>query len=509
MKQKEWNQGLNHIDYDLIEKYTLQKEKLKGRQHTKSVWLRVGALAACLVLIIGAVIMLPLLQNETPSNVETTPSVELNNIVGPHEKLTGSSEQFVVNSSSGEGESVGSGETIPIVEYWDFIVSPWHFIVKVRVVGTYSDEYYDIQTGGNQSPYRLVKMEVLETLHGENMPQYFLYLIPSSLYVDLSAYDALLISMKQCGTEHYVLKNTTQNQMEAFDCPVFSGYKCDFGCVIAFSDGIFDETLWQNEKWSYGYQFGKRNLDSPQDEKSVVRRGDTEEAVIANIYRKKEKELTEKTWGESYQRIPTLATLNVQSQAAKEALEYVKPFENGVFIQTYQSGCADSTGEFSNVVFRRYINGCPTQEEVIINLITEEVTCSEVRYGKEDISKLMDIAEYLANMAKEYSENIPQPPHLGLGMLPGFHIENAELVCLKLSAWYVKVDEKLYGVIKKMWVYEEPMDYGTARCYDFSYILFDMSEMTIIDMEREDLIKIVGTWNIPVKSYYGLSIMGK
>ena len=277
MKKKEWNQGLDHIDYDLVEKYTLQKEKLKSRQHTKSVWLRVGALAACLVIIIGVVIMLPYSPNDTPNDtpsiVETTPSVELNNIVGPHEKLTGSSEQFVVNSSSGEGESVGSEETESIVEYWDFIVSPWHFIVKVRVVGTYSDEYYDIQPGGNQSPYRLVKMEVLETLHGENMPQYFLYLIPSSLYVDLSVYDALLISMKQCGTEHYVLKNTTQNKMEAFNCPVFrdSSDKCDFGCVIAFSDGIFDETLWQNEKWSYGYQFGKRNLDSPQDEKSVVR----------------------------------------------------------------------------------------------------------------------------------------------------------------------------------------------------------------------------------------------
>ena len=74
MKKKEWNQGLDHIDYDLVEKYILQKERLKNNQQQKSVWLRVGALAACLVLILGAVVFLPRLQNDVPIDVETTPS---------------------------------------------------------------------------------------------------------------------------------------------------------------------------------------------------------------------------------------------------------------------------------------------------------------------------------------------------------------------------------------------------------------------------------------------------
>ena len=74
MKKKEWNQGLDHIDYDLVEKYTLQREKLKSNQQQKSVWLRMGALAACLVLIFGAVVFLPRMQNDVPIDVETTPS---------------------------------------------------------------------------------------------------------------------------------------------------------------------------------------------------------------------------------------------------------------------------------------------------------------------------------------------------------------------------------------------------------------------------------------------------
>ena len=39
------------------------------------------------------------------------------------------------------------------------------------------------------------------------------------------------------------------------------------------------------------------------------------------------------------------------------------------------------------------------------------------------------------------------------------------------------------------------------RAYDTSYILFDMSEKTVTELERDDLVEIVGTWNIPTKAY--------
>ena len=536
MKKKEWNQGLDHIDYDLVEKYTLQKEKIKGRQHTKSVWLRVGALAACLVLIFGAVVFLPRLQNDVPIDVETTPSGELNGstndstIVPPTdgdgftsiilnatvfpERLSGQSSQVVVESLvSIDGSSV---EIPPEPStFWNFAVSPWLFVVKARVASTYPDEYHDIQAGGNKSPYRLVKMETLETLHGENMPQYFLYLIPTTLYVDVSAYDSLLISMQQRGTENYVLKNVTQNQMVAFDLPIFGDHmdQCDMGRIIAFNDGVFDETLWQNEKWSYGYQFAKQYFDTVKDEsfvenignlpneKTIVNRGTTEEEAIANLYIKKENDLTEKAWGELYQRIPTPATLNVQTQEAKKAIEYVKPFANGVFVQTYQSGRANSVGEFSQVVFKRYINGCPTQEKITVNLITGEVTYSEVRYTKEDMEKLENISVHLANMAKEYAEDFPEPPHIDSVGSPFYNTQNKELLQLRLSAWYVKVDGKLYGVIETYWKYKGKGIAGTSYwAYDTEFVLFDMAEGTSTKLDRDVLIKIVGNWNVPAKT---------
>ncbi|MBQ8399992.1 MAG: hypothetical protein IJX08_08540 [Clostridia bacterium] len=57
MNKKDWNEGLNHLDPDLIEQYVLQKEELVKKKKVRSVWLRTGALAACLALIVGTILV--------------------------------------------------------------------------------------------------------------------------------------------------------------------------------------------------------------------------------------------------------------------------------------------------------------------------------------------------------------------------------------------------------------------------------------------------------------------
>ena len=65
MKKKEWNEGLNHIDPDLVEKYVEQKDRLRQKnKKPKSVWLRFGAIAACFLLIVSAVIVVPMLRDD-------------------------------------------------------------------------------------------------------------------------------------------------------------------------------------------------------------------------------------------------------------------------------------------------------------------------------------------------------------------------------------------------------------------------------------------------------------
>ena len=72
MKKKEWNEGLNYLDPDLVEKHIEQKEKLRQKkQKMKGIWLRFGAIAACFVLVLSAVIVVPMLQKANLPDVPT------------------------------------------------------------------------------------------------------------------------------------------------------------------------------------------------------------------------------------------------------------------------------------------------------------------------------------------------------------------------------------------------------------------------------------------------------
>lgn len=63
MKKDIWNEGLNHIDADLVEAFVKKSEKLEAKSRTKRIVLRAGALAACLLLITGS---LALFGEKTP-----------------------------------------------------------------------------------------------------------------------------------------------------------------------------------------------------------------------------------------------------------------------------------------------------------------------------------------------------------------------------------------------------------------------------------------------------------
>ena len=499
MKKKEWNEGLDHLDADIIENYIEQKEKLARRKASGGIWLRFGALAACIVLIVSTLFAVPMLWQNAPDPVIPSGDSDTSEGGAPESEgeglppavkdeptifepiiysgqQLGSSLEFVEGSSV----SVSGGGVADEPPAFDFDVG--YFAVKARVVKNHSDIYYKLDVRSEYKPeeYRLIQMEAVEVICGENVPQYFLYLLPSYLYVDMSAYDSLIISMTQLGTEGYVLRNATKNQMEAFEIPIFSDIENlpQLGNVIAFSDGVFDESLWQNGSWRYGYQFGRYYLDNPEYGDLVVCRGDTEGEVIAEI----ESRLSE--WkehlGERY-KAPKVLALNVKSQAAREAIEYVKPFENGVFSQEYYSWGG------SKLIFKRFINGCQTEETITIDLSTEEVTYSEVRYTAEDMAELTDISVYLSERAEEYKEQLPTPPHTDP--------EGKKLLSLNLYAWYVKVDGKLYGVIKTAWRYQEEGDYF-IQYYDDAYVLYDVATDTVADISRDDLIELVGTRNV-------------
>lgn len=501
MTPQEWNEGLNHLDMDLIEDHILMQDKLRRGNRTNRLWLRLGTAAACLSLLAGVFFLSPRpgIESPEPTAVGSEPLTTQPSLPQPFSpdillpapplefdtfaELSGSSLEFVRGSST---EVVSGEQAEPSPPEFQFI--PYEFTAQVRAVESYPDTYYKLDVNSTYKPiaYRLVCMEVLQTLHGENLPRYFLYLLPETLYVDLSVYDSLLIAMSQLGTENYVLRNGTQNRMEACPLPLFSDCqgKPELGNVIAFTDGIFDESLWQNESWRYGYQFGQYYLDNPQHGNLVVRRGSSLEETIAEINRRLE----------SYRRnnshlyhTPTVISWAFETQSAREVLEFVKPFENGVFSQLL-----DTWNTGGQLTFRRYINGCQTEETITVDLVTENVTYSQVRYTAQDLTNLQNIALYLQEKAAEYAQSLPTPPHTDP--------EGKTLLCLNLYAWYAKVDGKLYGVVKTAWRYSQKEDWF-IQYYDDQYVLFDMTADSARDIPRDELLALLGNRNVYTGPY--------
>ena len=93
----------------------------------------------------------------------------------------------------------------------------------------------------------------------------------------VAQYDALLISMTQL-PKNSVLRNG--DMLTSIDYIFIDPQRCpELGNIIAFTDGVFDESLWQDRSWLYGYQFAKHRLDE-NDETLLVSRGSTLEEAL-------------------------------------------------------------------------------------------------------------------------------------------------------------------------------------------------------------------------------------
>lgn len=470
------------------------------RPKPRALWIRWGVVAACACLLLGITLTVPWMMKGAEPTVttsedtiindltseDTEPSTEaplppLNATVSP-EKLTGSSMTFVVGSSTSTDFGVSAAPP-------EFKFDSLGYVVKAKAVEILPDTYYELNVSSTVKPtaYRLIRMKTLESIRGNAMPEEFLYLMRATLVTDLTVYDSLIISMSQHGVENYVLRNGDGQVMEAFPLKLFRDPEDqpELGNMIAFTDGIFDESLWQNKSWLFGYQFARLDLDESSDY-LVVYRGCTEEYTVGCILADIEEwkvHMESQGWGYS---VPSVRTLDFKTEEAKAALAYVQPFENGVFSQQF--------GVQGKVIFRRYINGCQTEETITINLTTEEVTYSEVRYTQEEMSQIGDVAGRLAELAEAYATEVPKPSHVDP--------EGKELRCLNLYGWYAKVDGKVYGVVKTTWIYlEEFMEEGYGypwykAYYDDSYLLYDPETAEWSAVSRDDLTALLGTRNV-------------
>ncbi len=94
MKKQEWNEGMNHIDPELVTFYVEEKDRLAKKRKAPAVWLRMGAVAACAALILGAVVALPMMWEKDPGPLSTPSetSADASALPTPGETAAGETE---------------------------------------------------------------------------------------------------------------------------------------------------------------------------------------------------------------------------------------------------------------------------------------------------------------------------------------------------------------------------------------------------------------------------------
>lgn len=85
MKKEQWNEGLNHLDADIVEGYIAQRERLRRKKRYGSKWMPIATAVMVLVLV-SVVLIVPMLDKITvgslPTTVPTT-TAGYNNDVSP------------------------------------------------------------------------------------------------------------------------------------------------------------------------------------------------------------------------------------------------------------------------------------------------------------------------------------------------------------------------------------------------------------------------------------------
>ena len=242
-----------------------------------------------------------------------------------------------------------------------------------------------------------------------------------------------------------------------------------YGDLIAFSDGVWDQRLYNMKGWE---RPSALTSDYPVcDGYTTIE--DCRSRILKTI---------------SKNNIPTkrvyTATDIATGVAQEEILEWVKPFANGVYAQKFN--------ESGTVHYTRLINNFPTNE--IIRVSQEEANWLSEQFTEEDLLSIPDLGAFMTDL-QQYKLETMNSPHAE------FYKNKA--VYLK-SIWaegkYYKVNGKVYGLVKVCWEYwtnsssnahKWPGSYIDAMYYlisaDGSYVVAQRDE--IANLLGEDFLE--------------------
>ncbi len=495
MKNEKILNAMGKISDELIEDGAITTRSSKRNFR----WKALIASAACFCLLLTAVFsMLHFSQNSPAGNLPgvtnpTSPTAQGNNnslnygqvnlLSALHKtdtRVSGESFRYIAGTRN-PGGGISTELAMPTLEFLHGLI---HVVAKaVEDLGVY-EELYTYGSSLRPPKYRLFRMEVTDPLQS-GMEGTFYYLLPEDLTGDLTQFDALLISMSQL-PKNFVLRSG--DELTAFDYLFCDPQDApELGNIIAFTDGVFDETLWetwwQDRSSRFGYQQYLRAQLDEEDDSLLVFRGTT----LVEALQRRQAQIQE--WDRLVEwdglvKYPKVKHYAFHSEAARQAMAYWKPFENGIFVPA-------DTRPLTGYRVSRYINGCPTNEWYYIDSDKETVTTSEYHFEDRDFEKLPDIATYIASL--DLAQIAPQ------------HTDTAEKVLIYNSAvgWYEKTENGVYSIVRIAWQYCD-QDHYYVEYYDETFILLDETGDHIVS--REDLIELIGENRNIFDVEYGVGI---
>lgn len=476
MKAEEWNEGLNYLDSDLVENYVKQKDMFRRKKKVaKRLWLRWGALAACLALLVSAVLVAPMLQtgifgggtNNGGGDVfpnlgapepeqETRPDIPIADV-----QATTSAPLFY-----GNGSTVGG----------DLIYVSWNttgISVTARFVEMLPDTYtfYD---DWSQTEFQLMRMEVTKVIKGMNVPEEFLFIVPLPYMTDFSIYDKILFAdIGQYAYEYSLLYNQTKDCPEQLETVLF-GYSnlnyISLGIkVMAFrSNGKFDMRLWEStDEWKNYTDYAVKDYGVSYFQSLTLQ--DAEEEASKG------------------DRILSVHFLPNAVGEAADALNYVKSLENGVYVQELD-GFKLYYSSRIKFEFRRYINGFATNESGKIS--ADEVNWSKARFSKEDEQALPNLRGAMTAISDACQAGEIALPHIDTDAI------SVERQTYGVFGWYAKTEDGVIGIVRVTWEInaKEAGDRWTHVYNDDTYYIVEYGSDVCKYISRDALLKKLGDY---------------
>ena len=454
--------AIGEIDEALIEETARALEYRPAAPRLRYKLIAAACLAA-LIVALSSILIFMMNKPATPTvgdPADTTEGTEKPPILPPNDKVQINDSRFPVTFGNVQGTLAPSSSS-------QSERSDEGLAVSVKPLQLLEDTYY-FYDDQRRSEFRLLLVETQSLLRGSNVVDYFYVQVSPEYAVDFTEYDTLVfLDLWQRGYEGNLVCNVTDNCLEILDYCVLA-HSFAFYCedTLAFSDGVFDESLWTvNDAWAEATEYVRNNLEELSNW-ICVDRGWTLEQT--------EEKILEHTEHNSFHNAFSLYDL--ESEEAKQAWEYVKNAENGLFVLSSADRAFRTEIQAS---YTRYIDGFETNERYVI--YSDRASHSTEVFTAEDLEKIPDLYSAIHAVNEDVEKGRIAPPHISKET-----VASADRVNTGVFGWYVKcTDGKVYGVIRVSYKVKTK---NYQYLYDDAYYLVEYGAQTCEPIERDELM---------------------